>query len=206
MSKVVVLGASGRIARHAAGMLAEAGHELTLLVRDPDALEAVPPGARAVQGDVLIPEQLAAAAEGHDVVYADQVDEQARRIIEAMDRAGVRRLVFITSLGIYHELPEPFETWNDAMIGDALRVYRTAADVIETAGLDHTIIRPAWLTDADEIDYEITQRDEQFKGTEVSRKSVAAVVTEAVGDPGRFARTNIGLGKPGTDGPKPAFM
>ena len=92
------------------------------------------------------------------------------------------------------------------MIGNALRGYRRAADAIEAADLDYTIVRPAWLTDDDEIDFEITQRDEQFKGTEVSRRSVAAVVTEAIGDSDRFARTNIGVNKPGTDGPKPAFM
>ena len=67
--------------------------------------------------------------------------------------------------------------------------YAAAAKVIETSGLAFTIIRPAWLSDKDEIDYEITHRTDAFKGTEVSRKSVAAEVvrliqnpTEAVGD------------------------
>lgn len=84
--------------------------------------------------------------------------------------------------------------------------YRAAADVIEASDLDYTILRPAWLTDADEIDYEVTGRDEQFKGTEVSRRSVAAVVVEALEDRQHFARTNLGVNKPGTDGPKPSFM
>lgn len=51
--------------------------------------------------------------------------------------------------------------------------YRKAADIIEASNLDYTIIRPAWFTFKNETDYEVTQKGEQFKGTEVSRKSVA---------------------------------
>lgn len=58
--------------------------------------------------------------------------------------------------------------------------YRAAADIIEQSGLNYTILRPAWLTDADEVSYEITQKDEPCKGTEVSRKSVAALVTDII--------------------------
>lgn len=42
------------------------------------------------------------------------------------------------------------------MIGEALKPCRRAADIIEAAGLDSTIVRPAWLTDSDEVDYETT--------------------------------------------------
>ncbi len=91
------------------------------------------------------------------------------------------------------------------MIGEPLKAYRAAADLIEASELDYTIIRPAWLTDHDEIDYELTQRDEQFKGTEVSRQSVAAFVTDVATYPDRHSRENLGINKPGTDGDKPAF-
>ncbi|GIN90107.1 hypothetical protein J6TS1_02460 [Siminovitchia terrae] len=47
-------------------------------------------------------------------------------------------------------------------------------DIIEASDLNYTVLRPAWLTDNDEIDYEITQKEVPFKGTEVSRKSVAS--------------------------------
>lgn len=91
------------------------------------------------------------------------------------------------------------------MIGEALKDYRHAADVIEASDLDYTIVRPAWLTNNDETDYETTSRDEQFKGTEVSRKAVAAFVASVVAEPAAHARTNVGVNKPGTDGDKPAW-
>ena len=83
--------------------------------------------------------------------------------------------------------------------------FRKAADLIEASGLDYTILRPAWLTDYDEVSHETTGRDEPFKGTEVSRKSVAALVVECIHDPRRFSHSNLGVNKPNTDGDKPAF-
>lgn len=42
--------------------------------------------------------------------------------------------------------------------------HRKAADLIEASGLNYAVLRPAWLTDADEIDVETTERNEPFKG------------------------------------------
>lgn len=208
MSKVLILGAAGRIAREAIPLLAAHGHELTLFARDASRVDA-PAGARVIEGDVLDAEALARAVDGQDIVYANlggELSAQAEAVVAAMKNAEVDRLVFIDALGIYHELPEPFETWNQQMIGDALQDYRRAADVIEAAGIDHTIVRPAWLTNADETDYELTARDEQFKGTEVSRKAVGAFVARVVDNPREHSRANVGVNKPGTEGEKPAFM
>lgn len=208
MTNVLVLGAGGQIARWAVDMLANEDVELTLLARDASKL-APPENARVVEGDVLNREQLDPAVRGQDVVYANlagDLDEQAARIVESMTAAGVGRLVFVTALGIYDEIPGPFGEWNRREIGQYLGPYRAAADTIERSGLDYTILRPAWLTDADEISYEITQRHESFKGTEVSRKSVAALVTDIVTSPEKWSRSNLGVDKPGTDGDKPSFL
>jgi len=92
-----------------------------------------------------------------------------------------------------------------AEIGSYLPPFRKAADAIEASALDYTILRPAWLTDADEVIYETTGRHEHFKGTEVSRKSVAALVVEYIRDPKNLSHKNLGVNKPNTDGDKPAF-
>ena len=69
-------------------------------------------------------------------------------------------------------------------------------------GLTILILRPAWLTDHDEIDYE---KDEPFKGTEVSRKSVADLIVKIIESPRLHSKGNIGVDKPNTEGDKPAF-
>ena len=117
MTKVLVLGAAGQIARWAVPMLADEDAELTLLVRDAGKLADPPADARVVQGDVLDREQLDPAVRGQDVVYANlagDLDVQAARIAESMTAAGVQRLIFISALGIYDEVPGAFGQWNRA--------------------------------------------------------------------------------------------
>ncbi len=55
-----------------------------------------------------------------------------------------------------------------------------------------------WLTDSDKVDYEVAKRDEPYKGMEVSRKGVAALVVDLVTGPGTRSRAGLGLDKPGT--------
>ncbi len=211
MTKIVILGASGQIARHVVDMLAERGDmELTLFLRDATRLSGdIPANARVVEGDALDADKLKEAIAGQDVVYANlagEVDAQAQAIIAAMRNAGVRKLIFCTTLGIYDEVPGRFGEWNNREIGEYFPPYRKAADLIEASGLDYAVLRPAWLTDADEVDYETTERTDPFKGTEVARKSVAALVMKLVEAPGALGNRNIGIDKPNTDGDKPAFM
>nr|WP_210339544.1 NAD(P)H-binding protein [Ensifer sp. ENS08] len=165
--------------------------------------------ARVIEGDVLDAAKLKEAISGQDVVYANlagNVDAQALAIIAAMHDTGVRKLIFCTTLGIYDEVPGRFGEWNNREIGAYFPPYRKAADLIEASHLDYAVLRPAWLTDADEVDYETTERNEPFKGTEVARKSVAALVVKLAEAPGALGNRNIGINKPNTDGDKPAFM
>ena len=122
-----------------------------------------------------------------------------------MKGAAVERIVFVTSLGIYDEVPGEFGEWNRREIGRYLPPYRRAADLIEASGLDYTILRPAWLTDADEVDFEVTDYGTPFKGTIVSRKSVAALVADIARTPSLHSRGNIGIDKPASDGDRPVL-
>ena len=210
MKKVLILGASGQIARWAIAALAEKkGVAMTLLARTAKRLRATPNNATVVEGDVLDERLLARVVSGQDIVYAnltgDDIDQQAQAIITAMNAAKVRRLVFVTSLGILDEVPGKFGTWNRRQIGAYLPPFRRASDAIEASGLEYTVLRPAWLSDVDEVDYETTEKGQPFKGTEVSRKSVAALVTAIIDDPRQHLNANIGINKPGTDGDKPSF-
>jgi uncharacterized protein YbjT (DUF2867 family) len=211
MRSVLILGAGGQIAHWVIEMLAGIEDvQMTLYLRHSRKLKGkIPENAKIVEGDVLDRKALRPAMAGQDVVYAnltgDDLEQQAQSIIASMKEAGITRLIFIASLGIYDEVPGKFGDWNRHEIGSYLPPFRKAADLIEASGLDYTILRPAWLTDADEVIYETTGRHEHFKGTEVSRKSVAALVVECIRDPKNFSHKNLGVNKPNTDGDKPAF-
>ena len=68
------------------------------------------------------------------------------------DRQWVNRLIFIASTGTTTKCRG--ETYCSI-----LDPYRKAAQVIEASDLDNAIIRPAWLHDRDEIDYDTTVRE-----------------------------------------------
>src|SRR5215471_8285326 len=203
MKKVLVLGAGGQIARWVIEMLGgRVDVYLTLFLRHARKFrESAPGNAEVVEGDVLNRKQLDRAIAGQDIVYAnlsgEDIDLQAKNIAEAMSAVGVKRLIFVASLGIYDEVPGKFGAWNRRQISKYLPPFRRAADVIEASGLNYTILRPAWLTDEDEVDYETTGRDEPFKGTEVSRKSVADLIVRIIESPKNSARSNLGVNKPG---------
>jgi hypothetical protein len=57
-------------------------------------------------------------------------------------------------------------------------------------------MKNVWFTDADEIDYETTQKGELFKGRVVSRKSVAAMVVKLAESPELEVRRSLGMNKP----------
>ncbi|UJB64908.1 SDR family oxidoreductase [Acidovorax sp. YS12] len=212
MRNVLILGASGQIAQWVVKALADAPDvRQTLLLRDPKKLTGhEPANAQVVIGNVLDKKLLKAAVTGQDIVYAnligEDLDKQAQAVIAAMQAAGVKRLVFVLSLGIYDEIPGKFGEWNQAIIGEDLKPYRRAADAVEASGLDYTIVRPAWLMDEDEVDYETTAKGEPFKGTVVSRKSVGDLIAKVIDNPALHVGANLGVNKPHTDGDKPYFM
>lgn len=212
MKRILILGASGQIARWVVkDQVTQPATALTLLLRDPTKLAGMETGAaKLVIGSVLDKKLLRQAMAGQDIVYAnltgDDLAKQAEHIVGAMRAEGVKHLIFVTSLGIYDEVPGKFGAWNRQEIGAYLGPYRKAADLIEKSGLDYTILRPAWLQDDDEVGFEVTERQDPFKGTEVSRRSVAALVSQIIEDPDAWAGRNVGVNKPGSDGDKPRFM
>ncbi|CCI81526.1 SDR family oxidoreductase [Lactobacillus hominis] len=214
MKKIAILGAAGQIAVLAEKMLLnDQDNELILFLRHPNKLDQSKidnEREKIVVGDASNYDQVKNAVAGADIVYANlagsNIERQAKTVVKAMDAEKIKRLIWISSLGIYNEVPGKFGKWNKDVLGSYLTTYRAAADVITASDLDYTIIRPAWLTNKDEIDYEETLgANTAFKGTEVSRKSVAKHVVDLIEHPEKEIKANVGLNKPNTDGDKPAW-
>ena len=188
--KVIVLGASGSLAKYVIDMLAkDKSIQLTLFLRDKSRLRNDNVGeARIVEGDVFEYDGLRNAIRGQDVVYANlsgDLGKMAKNIVKAMNETEVKQLIFICSIGIYNEPVKP-----------VLVPYRQAADVIEASNLDYTILRPTWFSEVDEVDYEITKKGEPEKGSVVSRKSIATFIGEVINHPQNYKRQSLGINKP----------
>lgn len=214
MANILVLGANGQIAQLAENIFLDStGDNLKLYLRRSDRLQdkaaSFEDRVELIDGDSTDVNKLVDSMKDIDMVYANlaggNIEEQAKDVVEAMHQANVKRLVWISTLGIYDEVPGKFGEWNNKTLGSYITNYAAAAKVIEDSDLDYTIIRPAWLTNKDEVDYEITQKGEEFKGTEVSRKSIAQIVVDIAQVPDKYSRESIGVDKAGTDGDKPAW-
>jgi uncharacterized protein YbjT (DUF2867 family) len=194
MTNVLILGANGSVARVAIDVfLKETDVQLTLYLRNSRRLKNVDSNrVRLIEGDVLDIEKLKEAMIGQDIVYTNldgQLERMAKTIVEAMDASSVKRLIWISSMGIYDEVPgQKYSTILDP--------YRKSAEIVEASDLDFTILRPGWFTNKNEIDYEITQKGEPFKGHDVSRKSLADLIVKLTVTPGLEVGRSLGVSKP----------
>ncbi|WP_461240123.1 NAD(P)H-binding protein [Paucilactobacillus sp. N302-9] len=213
---VLILGASGSIAKIVVqNLLPKVGNDisnLTLLVRNPQKLvqfDLSKPGVKVVQADVLDTDRLATIMTDQSLVYGNlygaDLGKQAVSVVKAMQQAQVHRLIWISANGVYDEIPGAYGRWNRDMLGSTLTAYTDATQVVEASQLDYTLIRPAWFQDVTEIDYEMTFKGEPFKGTEISRKSVADLVEKLIDDPEQLIGESVGVSKPNTDGPAPRW-
>jgi uncharacterized protein YbjT (DUF2867 family) len=193
MVNVLVLGANGQLARNATRhLLARADVRLTLYLRRASRLPNPDPArVRVVEGDVLDAKALREAMRGQDVVYANlagPMRQQARAIIDAMHVTGLKRLIFISSMGIYGEVPgEKYQS--------VLDPYRDSALEIEASGLDYTILRPGWFTRDAEVDYQVTQKGQPFMGHDVSLDSVSDLIVKLATTPGLEVRRSLGVSR-----------
>jgi len=190
MKNVLIVGASGNIAGKVIDLLVEKDNiHLTLFVRRTGRLRnRVVKNSRVVEGNALNLNDVENAMGGIDIVYvnlAGDLENMAKNIVKAMLDKGVKRIIFISSIGIYN-----------TPLRSALTPYRKAADAIEASRLEYTILRPTWFTNADEVDYEITQKGEPEKGSVISQKSLATFIAKIIEHPETHVFENLGINKP----------
>ena len=193
MKKVIVIGATGSLARYAVETIKDVKDvQLSLFARNINSLSKdIAQGCEVIQGDAMRYEEVKDAIKGQDIVYvnlAGNLEAMAKNIVKAMQETGVKRIIAISSIGIY-ETP----------LRSVLQPYRKLADVIEASDLDYTILRPDWFTNADEVDYALTRKGEPEKGIPISRKSIATFVASIVEDPSLWKNENLGISKPAKD-------
>lgn len=152
--KIVVAGGTGFLGRHISKALLDAGHQVTVLSRNPDAVSSIPllAGANATRGDVTEPPTLVGTLEGADAVvgavqFPNHPVEVPRRgltyynydfrgtenLLAEAQRAGVAKYVYLSGAGANVQSDK---TW--------YRAKGLAEDAVARSGIDHAIVRPSW--------------------------------------------------------------
>ena len=197
MSKrVLIIGATGSIgSKVRKTLLQTTNYKLTLFSSSAGNLPITTNREIGVSGNVMNKNDLMKVIPNQDAVFAalsGDLGGMARNIVDTMKSCGVRRIIFISSMGIYNEIPRSIGGGN-LNENSMLRPYREAADVIESSGLDYTVIRPGWFDEGSD-NYEITRKGEKFKGHDVSRQAIANLVVKCIN--GFGIGESLGINRP----------
>lgn len=191
MKKILIIGASGSLAQYVIETLKRLENTaLTLFLRNKNKLvKSTGEGCTIIEGDAMDYSSVKKAVTGQDIVYvnlAGNLEPMIKNIVKAMVETGVKRIIAISSIGIY-KMP----------LKSVLLPYRKLADTIEDSSLDYTILRPDWFTNTNEVNYAITHKGDQEQGTAISRQSIAAFIATIIENPELHSRGNLGISKPG---------
>lgn len=218
--KLTILGATGGIGRHLVDRALRAGHDVTAVVRRPDALA---PGATAVVTDLAAPdraalEQSANAADAVLSVLGPRSRREVgiatvatRAVVDAMAVTGTRRLVVISAAPVggvaspARPHPPRHDPGDDPLARYVLmplirRVFArnyvdlaTMEDVVRGSDLDWTVVRPPRLTAADGTGVYRTALDQNVRrGRLIARADVADLMLTLV-DRDETIRHSVGV-------------
>lgn len=159
---VLVTGATGFVGARLLPALLEAGHDVSVLVRDRSRYDP-PEGVTVFEGDVLEPGSFDDAVAGVDAAYYlvhamgggrgfEERDRRgARNFARAAEEAGVERVVYLSGLGVDGE-----------ELSSHLRSRREVEAVLGRGEYDLTVLRAAIIVGAGSASFRIVR---QLAGT-----------------------------------------
>jgi putative NADH-flavin reductase len=158
--KLLVLGGTGATGREIVSQALAAGHDVTLVARASSTVPSPAPKLRVVRGELDQARALTDAVTGHDVVLSalgrglsftseHLMERSVPHILSAMKAAGVRRLIFLSALGVgetYQGIPIGPKIFVNTLLRGICADKLVGDSLIRQSGLDWTLVHPAQLT------------------------------------------------------------
>ncbi len=159
--KLVVLGATGGTGLELVRQSIERGHEVTAVVRSPEALEPFRDRISIKRSNLLDTAQLAEAIRGYDAILSgfgprvplaksdtNLLRDFALTLTTAMSRAGVHRVIVISTAFLFKDSIVPPAYLLGRLFFPSVVVDSAASEqIITQTNLEWTIVRPPQLTD-----------------------------------------------------------
>lgn len=181
MKNILILGATGRIGKLLVPLFSEKENNITIYVRNMEkAVEFE--NVNIIEGDVLDEDALAGSMKGQDIVVAVLSGDwlaYANNIVSALKKNNINRIIWVTGMGIHHEVPGEVGKMLDELCRQ-MPEYVQAADRIAESGIAYTLIRAAHLTDGDNSQYYIQQEGESLHANNVDRIAVAHLIHDLI--------------------------
>ncbi len=196
--KLTVFGSTGKTGRELLTQALAQGHDVVAFARTPARIDDINhERLRVVQGDVLDPAAVGDAIAGqHAVLFAvgsgpertTLREDGTRIVVEAMSKAGVRRLICLSSLGVGDSRANlPFFTKYvivSVFLRHAFADHERQEAVVTQSALDWIIVRPPHLTDGPRTGvyrHGFPTTDRQIAG-KISRADVADFMLKQLTD------------------------
>lgn len=184
MKRVLVIGATGRIGRLVVAQLSQIEEvRVTAFSRTTSKKESlVPNDGLTVKGDLSNRDALHDLMATQDIIVvatSGDVCLQARQLVSAMNGLKDKRVIWVTGLGIHHEVPGKVGTMLNAMAKENPD-YVAAADEIVNSGQNYLLLRCAALTDNASTHYVISEEGQAIQATTVSRNAVAHLISHVI--------------------------
>ncbi|MCA9900572.1 MAG: SDR family oxidoreductase [Ardenticatenaceae bacterium] len=193
--KLAVFGATGGTGREIVAQALDAGHEVTVLVRDPARLSVKHNKLYLVIGDVLNLEKVEEALAGSEAVCCSLgntannpdfvVSDGTQNIIEVMKKQAIRRLVVVSALGVgdtRDRVSLSFKMLMKTVLRKAYEDKERQEQFVRESDLDWVIVRPGGLTNGSASGEYAFGMDASIGGGQVSRADVAAFVLQQLTD------------------------
>lgn len=193
---IAILGATGNFGRFfTAKLISIPNYQITAISKSAENMYENSHRVTAKSIDATNQNDLKGLLENQDIVFCavsgpDQV-AIARNLVEL----NVNRLIFMSVVGIYNEIPkgegDEFNLDNEP----EQRVHRNAVDIIEDSTLDYTIFRLGYLLYNNDEDYVINKKGESAKGYVSNVKSIEKIALDIIKKPELYSRENISITK-----------
>ncbi|MDQ1922035.1 NAD(P)-dependent oxidoreductase [Massilia pseudoviolaceinigra] len=157
---LAIFGATGATGRHLVEQALDAGHQVRALVRSADGLPIAHPRLRIVVGTFAQPAIVGGVVQGADAVISVLgarkgeacaiCTEGARSIVQAMNTAGVQRLVALSAYGASETRNASlFIRFIRKIIAAKMRDKDGMEALVRDSELDWTLVRPPILTNGE---------------------------------------------------------
>ena len=196
MKKILILGASSQTGKIILPHLKTLKNlDILCYLRSPEKLSNFK-GLNLIKGDILDQSNLSKTMNGIDMVITllsgPKLVTQAENIIKSMKENKIRRIIWMTGMGIHHEVPGPIKELLDKL-AESNPDYIKAADLIMNSGLDYTLLRGAHLTDGDNRIYYVQKEGEYLHSNTCDRIAVAVFIEKIIENFDLYKNESIGI-------------
>ena len=197
MKKILILGASSPTGKVLLTNLlsTKKNVEITCYVRTPEKLSSFS-NLIIKKGDVLDQPKLSAAMKGIDLVITllkgENLVTLAENTVKSMKENNIKRIIWMTGVGIHHEVPGPANEMLDKLC-ESQPDYVKAADTVMNSGLEYTLLRGAHLTDGDNRKYFVQKEGEFLHAYTCDRIAIAEFIGNVIDNFDLYKNDSVGV-------------